>query len=41
MYQGMKTHEECAQRAHDLGKTAYGIQDALAWGSKGWGTTTN
>ena len=40
MYQGMKTHKECAQRAHDLGKTAYGIQDALAWGSKGWGTTT-
>ena len=40
MYQGMKTHEECAQRAHDLGKTAYGIQDAMGWGSNGWGTAT-
>ena len=39
MYQGMKTHEECAQRAHDLGKTAYGIQDALGWGNNNWGTT--
>ena len=40
LYQGIKTHEECAQRAHDLGKTAYGIQNAVGWGSnKQWGTT--
>ena len=40
MYQGMKTHAECAQRAHDLGKTAYGIQDAVGWGNNNWGTGT-
>ena len=39
LYQGIKTHEECAQRAHDLGKTAYGIQNAVGWGSRDWGTT--
>lgn len=39
MYQGVKTHEQCAQRAHDLGMTAYGIQDALGWGDSGWDTT--
>lgn len=39
LYQGIKTHEECAQRAHDLGKTAYGIQNAVGWGNRQWGTT--
>lgn len=39
IYQGEKTHEECAQRAHDLGKTAYGIQDSMGWGGNGWGTS--
>jgi len=41
LYQGLKTHEECAQRAHDLGKTAYGMQNNIRWGSKNWGTSSS